>query len=806
MNKFQKFLESFKDNAYIWDVDDTLFTSAAMVLVKDVDGNVIEELSPQEYNTYKLQQGEEFDFSQFRNPEVLLKTAEKTTYFKVIEKMNAAIQRGDSDSSLYILTARGDEIIEGLRKLLNNHGITNIKQIFAVGEWKDNLTIAERKKKVLSQIVKRHKGQVTFFDDDIENIKLARQISGIKARLVKTGPVTEEISKENGATMILNEDKYLSGEYGFDKVIELIKGKTLVFFDTETTGLDPNVKYVQVTEIAGVAYDSEGKELDTFHKKSNLTKAAKSVQGYEDEKGEPFMGGKGKTISDLNKMTGYEDDNAGERMDEVDMLKSFNEWVESFPNPIIIAQNLEFDMKQISTKVGAPKTVDTLDTLKFARIFMTPILYTLKNNPEIKAARKLMTIMQKNKWGRSYPKLSHTLEILGKVFNVKTNMWHSAIADTQQLAGIFFGMLGWYEKHKDELDDNSDEFDNQKRRTIAKQKSFSDWQKRMNKKNGKGVRDANKKFDKEIGAESLNREVAKRKLQESIKQKFIEMPMKMDIESRPLVANWGPSKWMHEVQWTEDLGSHGGIQFISGKGMMGMVAIGALNEQENAVTCMAKTFQVNVNGDMGAEAKVPKIIEIGTDPEYRGKGIAGTLHDFCIKKYGGVASDNSLFESKPGANDGMVGLWTKRLPNKYPCYVCNSDGTIIDEWKGGELDGNEATILVAMAVPAEFTPKTQESVMTEMPHVNAPTPGGAFDLGLEFIEKTSEGLIDYITKLFSGIEVPSAHKEVTLKLDSPEKKQEFWNDLKTDSVFPLYIKKNFDVTIEELGEELGYAV
>jgi hypothetical protein len=182
---WNKLEESFRDNAYVWDVDDTLFTSGAKVLVVR-DGEIVQELSAQDYNTYELQDGEEFNFSQFRDPEILLRTAEKTPYFQVIEKINKAINRKDSDSSIYILTARGPEIEEGLRQLLESHGINNIKGIFAVG---DNPayegTIAERKQHVLRLIRKKHKGQVTFFDDDEKNIELASAIQGIKTRLVR---------------------------------------------------------------------------------------------------------------------------------------------------------------------------------------------------------------------------------------------------------------------------------------------------------------------------------------------------------------------------------------------------------------------------------------------------------------------------------------------------------------------------------------------------------------------------------------------------------------------------------------------
>lgn len=619
---------------------------------------------------------------------------------------------------------------------------------------------------------------------------------------------------------MINEGKYLSGDYGFDEVISDIQGKTLIFFDTETTGINPNIKYVQVTEIAGVAYDPTGKQLDSFHKKSTLNPDTKKAQDYEDKTGEPISG-KGKTISDINKMTGYDDENAGERMSEKDMLLAFKSWVEGFTNPILVAQNTEFDMKQVATKIGKINVDTTLDTLQFARIFMTPIMDTLKDNPEIQKTRELMTVTRTNKWGRSYKELSHTLDILGKVFDVKTDMWHSAIADTQQLAGIFFAMLSWYKKHEDEVKSKPEDYDKYKRSTLANYRNKQIWMNKMKKQDKKSVKSINKKFDTlKSSVESMNNSILNKKsLTESIKFKFLqnesvikEMPLRMNQVDRPLVADWSPSKWMREVQWVDMLGSYKDINVALGKGMMGMQALGIIDETGSSIICMAKCFQKTITGDEGPEAKVFKFIEIATAPEYRGQGLARKLHEFCIHRDGGVASDNSLFETKPGANDGMVGMWTKQLPAAYPCYVCRDNGSIIAKWEGGELDDSEETILVALKHEASFSPEMQElrqlpeEEITEMPHVEAPNKNGMFDLGLEEVPKTPEALFDYMSRIFSGEEIASRYnkdKEITIKLDTDEKKKRFWEDLTNDMVFPLYIKRYFNVTIDELANELG---
>lgn len=188
-----KLKESFNDNCYCFDIDDTLFTTDAKIIVKSDSEQKL--LTPQQYNTYKLKPGEQFDFSQFQDTDILLKTAEKTPYFNVLVKMNDAIKQHRSNSKIYILTARDESIVDGLKQLLSKNGVTKITKIYAVGSWKGNATIAERKKKVISHIRKSHKGEVTFFDDDKKNVELAKQVPGVKARLVKKSiEVNEEVN------------------------------------------------------------------------------------------------------------------------------------------------------------------------------------------------------------------------------------------------------------------------------------------------------------------------------------------------------------------------------------------------------------------------------------------------------------------------------------------------------------------------------------------------------------------------------------------------------------------------------------
>ena len=62
-----------KKDLVIFDIDDTLLhTTAKIRVIKD--GRPVRELTNQEFNNYKLQPGEEFDFGEFRDAEKFIST------------------------------------------------------------------------------------------------------------------------------------------------------------------------------------------------------------------------------------------------------------------------------------------------------------------------------------------------------------------------------------------------------------------------------------------------------------------------------------------------------------------------------------------------------------------------------------------------------------------------------------------------------------------------------------------------------------------------------------------------------------
>jgi DNA polymerase III alpha subunit (gram-positive type) len=241
-----------------------------------------------------------------------------------------------------------------------------------------------------------------------------------------------------------------------DQFLEF-EGKTLIFFDTETTGLEPNVVYVQLTQISALAVDGSTMEpigdfdekvkiipaVDRLMNDPNSWEAKKFAQSNERHRIKYK-----KDIThpeELLKMTQYY---SGEpaRYDEKQALLDFEKFVGKFNNVVLIAHNATFDMKTIQTrrgKYGLPrmKTYPVLDTLKISRYFFVPTLLSLEGNEE--AEEYLKFLLNKTK----YKNYNVTLGKLASLFQVKLDDWHNSAADVKMLFDILRKMIEYLKRN-----------------------------------------------------------------------------------------------------------------------------------------------------------------------------------------------------------------------------------------------------------------------------------------------------------------------------------------------------------------------
>lgn len=126
-----------------------------------------------------------------------------------------------------------------------------------------------------------------------------------------------------------------------------------VVFDTETTGLSPNLS--KVIEIGAIKYEDH-KEVDTF-----------SMLINPKEKLSPF----------ITSLTGIQDEDLRSADTIEVVLPLFLDFIEGYP---LVAHNINFDMGMINgelSRIGLPAlTNDTYDTVRLARRHMYQFNFT----------------------------------------------------------------------------------------------------------------------------------------------------------------------------------------------------------------------------------------------------------------------------------------------------------------------------------------------------------------------------------------------------------------------------------------------
>jgi len=254
-----------------------------------------------------------------------------------------------------------------------------------------------------------------------------------------------------------------------DSILDKISGKTVIVFDTETSGLSVKLPWVQVTEIAAIAFAADtGKQLGSFHKKINLTPSTKAEIAVQKRNIGPgdrgsLEGPRGANIPDLFKMSRYGDKDAP-RGNIAEVYQGFVDFINQFDNPILLGQNVGFDMGQMFAplqKLGIerPNFGEVLDTMTLGRTWIYPLLKAGEAVGDPESIEILQGFNNVDKKGNV--KLSFSLGNLGRAFNVDAKHWHSGISDAMQTYSIFVKMMQFLKQAQTKGYDASDEFKNQ---------------------------------------------------------------------------------------------------------------------------------------------------------------------------------------------------------------------------------------------------------------------------------------------------------------------------------------------------------
>jgi len=178
MKSFNEYIVEKSDGRglTVFDIDETLFRTTAMIKVMK-DGKVIKSLNNQEYNEYKLKDGESFDYGEFRDAKHFRKTS--TPIGKMIEKAKAIIKNAvAAGSKVIIITARADfDDKKIFLQTFRDHGI-NIDNVYVERAGNLNLGSSAKNKRILfhKYLKTGRYSRVRFFDDARSNITMFKSL------------------------------------------------------------------------------------------------------------------------------------------------------------------------------------------------------------------------------------------------------------------------------------------------------------------------------------------------------------------------------------------------------------------------------------------------------------------------------------------------------------------------------------------------------------------------------------------------------------------------------------------------------
>lgn len=158
----------------IFDIDDTLLHTTAKINVVN-DGRVVRSLTNQEFNNYQLQDGEEFDFGEFRNAEKF--EEESIPIGPMLDKLRSDLKSG---KNVVMLTARADfDNQKAVWRTFKRHGIDINRDVhlYRAGNLPGSGSPAAKKAIHVSRWLKTGKyNKVTMYDDSEKNLTVFKSL------------------------------------------------------------------------------------------------------------------------------------------------------------------------------------------------------------------------------------------------------------------------------------------------------------------------------------------------------------------------------------------------------------------------------------------------------------------------------------------------------------------------------------------------------------------------------------------------------------------------------------------------------
>jgi len=171
-----------KEKILIFDLDDCLVVTAAKIKVCDTSTNKCFELTPEQFNTYQKHPKQILNFDDFKSLDIMKAGKLIQKYLDILSKNYKA------GNAIGIISARDDEnmIYTWLKDHVGFH--VSHELIWCINDPSRGLSgsIAERKKQAMRWFIEQGFTDISFFDDDRNNIKLIDELSDEMGIKIKT--------------------------------------------------------------------------------------------------------------------------------------------------------------------------------------------------------------------------------------------------------------------------------------------------------------------------------------------------------------------------------------------------------------------------------------------------------------------------------------------------------------------------------------------------------------------------------------------------------------------------------------------
>lgn len=177
-----KLKEIKKEKLVIFDLDDTLIRSNAKIkIISKKTGRVLSELTPSEFNFYSSRnRNHSLNFDDFESEKIL---RESRFIRRIFNRFKKYYSEGIPVS---IVTARSSSDL--VRDFMLENGIdVHPDLVIAINDPKFGYSgsISERKQKAIIGLIDDGYTDLIFFDDNQENLSLAKEIEGYRNSKIK---------------------------------------------------------------------------------------------------------------------------------------------------------------------------------------------------------------------------------------------------------------------------------------------------------------------------------------------------------------------------------------------------------------------------------------------------------------------------------------------------------------------------------------------------------------------------------------------------------------------------------------------